>query len=477
MNFIKKSTFGAAVVSAGGITVVALGVTYLIQLVVFGILVPELGSAKGFMDDHDSSRFNVGANELESLIQERGWSAWRLEYAGQPVVGVLGAVYAAIAPSPFVWAVVQSMMYGLAGGLMAVVFCKLPPGSPLPLVALGMALFFPTAAMIYVLPHNDIFVFLGYALFVAGWWGIVGTAKPRMAWWQEGWRVVLGVSAAIAGMALSGVFRDFTVDMFAAISVLLWIMVCGLALFRFKRERAIGLRVVMPVLAGAVVLVVALGGFERAAFTLAEDSADTSPSPPLIGSALAKETPCEVVETTRREQEVWQWQASGWLPELIDERMKEVSRARERVIDLEGHARTAVDLEIRFASAMDVIVYIPRSVQLSVLSPFPNMWLPHPEASFSRNLQRVLAGAEMVVFYALLPGLFFAIWKWRWTPALWCLLIPAGVWLTTYGLAVPVIGSIARFRFPAFATLVALSLLGVMAAVMGWRTHRRRPAR
>src|SRR5690606_18125579 len=101
---------------------------------------------------------------------------------------------------------------------------------------------------------------------------------------------------------------------------------------------------------------------------------------------------------------------------------------------------TAVDLDYRYHSVEDILLYTPRALQIGLLSPFPNHWLPDDEASPVRNVYRVSAGAEMVVIYAMLPFLLYAAWIWRARPELWVMLVPALMWIMIYAYTVPVVG-------------------------------------
>lgn len=457
------------------ISLATLIISLFVLFVVFQLLLPELGDPRGFMDGHDARGFNVKAIELAELINQQGWSAWQLEYGNQPVIGILGAVYAAFTPSPAVWAVFQSISYGIGGGLLVATLVDVFPQSVLPFMATIVAIFLPTAAMIYMLPHNDIFVFLGYMLFVFGWWKIASASKSEKALSYDFIELAVAFTAVVFGIYIAQVFRDFTTDMFAVTGVVMWLVVLALGLGCRLRSVLPWRKTLLPILVGALAAAVPFHAFERATFTLAEDDGVRQHSAPItIISAADAMLPVVPIEATDQSasQHNWEWQETAWLPGFLDAKLMQLSRARQRVIVLEGHARSALDVEVNFYSATDVIAYIPRAVHLAMLSPLPNQWWPHPEASFSRNFQRVVAGAEMLVVYPALVGLGFAMWIWRRRLALWCLVIPASAWIIVYGLAVPVAGSLIRFRYPAYVSLIAIGFLGLFYLASRWRQQR-----
>jgi hypothetical protein len=316
----------------------------------------------------------------------------------------------------------------------------------------------PTAAIIYLMPHNDLFIFIGYAMFVYGWWVIAQGAGANRGSVVCAVKFALGVLAVLVGAGVAQFFREFTADMFTAISIGMGLLVFVVVAARWLRQ-AEGFSVVALPVVSVLLCILLIGGVhERADFDLA-----TRPAPPATPyQAVSMTSFADGMSDSRsRKVEEFQWKKTAWLPRFVDERFEQLAIARYRVITLEGHARSAIDHDVVYSSATDVLAYVPRAMQLSMLSPFPSIWLPDNRAPLSRNVQRVLAGVEMLIVYSALPGLIYAIWTLRRYLALWCLIIPATGWLLVYGLAVPVVGSLVRFRFPAFAVLSAIALIGV----------------
>jgi len=163
------------------------------------------------------------------------------------------------------------------------------------------------------------------------------------------------------------------------------------------------------------------------------------------------------------------WAPSGWVPTAIDDRLRRVAGARDRFIYLSGDGRTAVDTDVAFRSVGDMLRYTPRAIQIGLTSPFPHQWLPHEDAPPVRNVYRLAAGLEMVVLYAVLPFLLYAIWVWRDRPVLWVMLIPAASWLMVYAYTVPVVGALLRYRYGAYMFILALAVAGLMRAIHDYR--------
>lgn len=450
--------FGALVSS------IAYLVAIFTYLVIFRLVFPDLGHPSGMMAEHDSIFFHEAALSLAKLVEEQGWGALQLNYERQPVAGVLGAFYSAFGSSILVWSVAQSLLYGIAAGLLHHVIRNVAPINKSSAVGLLLVLFLPSAAMIYIPPHNDIFVLAGYMMMTMGWWVIAREAQAGSGGWKALLRLAIGASWIFIGAMIARIFREFTADIFLAIGLLMTLMVTGLAFNRGIRRSTAWMTVSTPVVAAVLILVFSLLAFDRATFSVASPQQ----TPQTIDAQRDLES-----DTDRADSAAWFWAETEWMPSFIDNQFRQLSKARQRITVIDGHARSAVDIGVNFHSASEVVAYIPRAIQLAILSPPPNQWWPHSEASFARNFQRVLAGAEMVIVYPMLFGLLFAIWTWRDRLALWCLIIPASVWLTVYGLAVPVAGSLIRWRYPAYVSIVAIGMLGLFYFFSQWKERNR----
>jgi hypothetical protein len=152
------------------------------------------------------------------------------------------------------------------------------------------------------------------------------------------------------------------------------------------------------------------------------------------------------------------WRKSRWLPTEIDRQFENLAAARARVIRIDGHGRSAVDLDVQYNSVIDMISYLPRAAQIGFLAPFPSDWQPHPQALPHRNLERLMMGLEMLLVYGLLPFVLVALWRHRTQPILWVIVIPSVAWILIYSLTVPVVGTLVRYRYGALLLLLAMGL-------------------
>ena len=413
-----------------GLSLLTFLATWAIQVIVLGMVFPDWGTAEGLLAGHDSVRFYSLAVERFELIRGVGWSAWELRPESQTIAGVMSAWFVITMPHPLVWAVLQSVVYGLGGAALFMMLQTLVNDWRWALIAVVIVLFLPSAAMIYSLPHHDAFVFAGFMLFVWGW---------SLLFRRSLGAAVAGVLLAAGGFGLMTLFRPFLEHIFLVISAVLLLGYVGFVLLGAVKSRA------PAQMAWVVVPVVML-------LAIAYQAPDSEIKPP---SGEAKTEASVVLQPST---ETGGWQRAMWLPNALDDRLKQLANARDRVIFQDGHGRSSIDLNVQFNSITDVIEYLPRAIQIGFFSPFLSQWLPHPDAPTNRQVERVVAGAEMTIIYLVgLPALVLAIWHWRREPLVWIVLVATGIYIVVYALAFPVVGALVRYRFPAFALLFGIA--------------------
>ena len=65
------------------------------------------------------------------------------------------------------------------------------------------------------------------------------------------------------------------------------------------------------------------------------------------------------------------------------------------------------DEEVDVSRSIALLRYLPRSLMMALLAPFPSQWF---DVSGSTGVMRVCAGAEMLLIYALLPSVLTGMW-------------------------------------------------------------------
>lgn len=153
------------------------------------------------------------------------------------------------------------------------------------------------------------------------------------------------------------------------------------------------------------------------------------------------------------------WKRLSWLPLSIDNQARKLALSRMGFRLSSPEAMTNIDSNVGFGSVKDILIYLPRAVQIVFLAPFPGQWLG--DASCTANsLMRKISILEMLVIYFALIFLPYAIWYWRKRIEIWVISIFCIYTMLIYGLAVCNIGTLYRMRYAYITTLVALGIAG-----------------
>ena len=69
-------------------------------------------------------------------------------------------------------------------------------------------------------------------------------------------------------------------------------------------------------------------------------------------------------------------------------------------------AKSNIDKEIVPDNVADAVSYMPRGIQISLLSPFPNSWFDR-----NKSLTWLVGVTEIIIMYIFIPGIFLAVYK------------------------------------------------------------------
>jgi hypothetical protein len=129
-----------------------------------------------------------------------------------------------------------------------------------------------------------------------------------------------------------------------------------------------------------------------------------------------------------------------------------------------------LDREVELQNFGDLVMYLPRAVEIGFLAPFPNMW-------FTRGVEvgrtgRLIVGAEMLAIYLLLLLVGATLFFERKRVLVWFLFAVAALGCIALAYVVVNIGALYRLRYPYFVPIILLAaqgyyLLQVYRARMG----------
>ena len=119
------------------------------------------------------------------------------------------------------------------------------------------------------------------------------------------------------------------------------------------------------------------------------------------------------------------------------------------------------DVELRDTDA--VVRYLPRAVLIGFIAPFPNMW-------FVRGAQvglagRLIAGAEMLLLYAVIALACITLVKRRRFLSVWLLWGITAAGCTALGYVVVNISTLYRMRYAYFILIIILGMKGLLSVM------------
>ena len=86
-----------------------------------------------------------------------------------------------------------------------------------------------------------------------------------------------------------------------------------------------------------------------------------------------------------------------------------LSSMRQGFRDSNYDAGSRIDANHSYASFSELVKYFPRALQIGLLSPFPRDWFEKGQAT--GKIGRLLAGMEMIIWYLILSGFIFVVFK------------------------------------------------------------------
>jgi hypothetical protein len=137
---------------------------------------------------------------------------------------------------------------------------------------------------------------------------------------------------------------------------------------------------------------------------------------------------------------------------------RQIGWIRGRFIRVYSAAGSNLDREVELQNFGDLVMYLPRAVEIGFLAPFPNMW-------FTRGVEvgrtgRLIVGAEMLAIYLLLLLVGATLFFERKQVLVWFLFAVAALGCIALAYVVVNIGALYRLRYPYFVPIILLAAQG-----------------
>lgn len=389
-------------------------------------------SAGGVLLANDSLYFNSIAISLANNINLHGWESWQLYPApgASANVAILGGLYVLFGYDPAVMIPINALMHASGGLLVYLISIEISTNKRLGVyagvVAASLFVTFPTALNWYGQIHKDGFAITGTLLILLTW-----LKAFRCDFGEVNFGVNLGLYSI--GVFLIAIVRPYNLKLLFVATFLTLLIVFLISLVRFKLVKKIKL-IVFYIIA-TVILVAGI----KVTYLLAESSNA------VMGDTYANWD----------EKRTWVWQDSIWLPDEIEAYVELASKTRAGLIShgLEAKAKSTIDKDIKPQNIFEVVLHLPRALQVGLFAPFPNTWFD------DLTMPRLVAVGEMTVYYLCSIGIVLLLLFDR-KPAVYVAVYFATFFLTFFGFTLANVGTLYRLRYSYEFILILLGVLG-----------------
>ena len=413
---------------------------FCIQFALLPYALPHLHGGHGLLVGGDWLGFHQLAESQAHEIVRLGWGKWRLSPGGHAPAGIASIFYAIFTAEPWVLIPLNAAIHAGAAVLLARMLWMITDCAWISILSTLPFLMFPSAATWYSQIHKEGYYIFGYFLCLHGWMRIAqlrGTDFLNKS-------VFRGGLCILTGVLIVAVMRDFGVQLIAAMSFLFAFAISVRLLasaWPILKVRALMTVVVLLAIPIFIMKYSTNHYFDRA-FVVSGDvpSRTELDSSPGIKSADS-------------------WIKSPILPRAIDMQFSVISELRRHFYINYPGAKTNIDANTRFNTAVDFLTYLPRAVQVGMLAPFPEDWMVLGRSVESTWMRRITAFEMLFSYFSFL---FVPYFLWRKHSVLNAILFAHInfflIFLYTY--VVPNVGALYRMRYGFYMALVALGMAG-----------------
>gem|GEM_PF-2082514 len=478
----------------------------LLQFVVLPALPSVWHVGDGLLQGGDWVGFHRKAVMIALQITQDGWGVWELRPGGNAPTGILAGLYFVFGIyKPWLFLPINAFLFGAATFTLYKIF-KLIMITRHSFYAILPFMMFPSALMIYGQVHKDIFSITGILFVIFVWANVAGRSMLNCR------EMLVQAVIMFSGLALVWLVRPYIVQLLllGGLSAALLLSVWGI----WGKQARHGSWWCML----AIFLMIQLGAL---LLSLAQEIEPTTQSGQTTqpGQTTKQLQQAQVDKLIREAERAWKAQQAklarraslleellsplnaaerelmttslmpyndqmlerafnNYLPGVINDgsiaqssawfalnvglrgKLAQLNEKRRGFATSYPRAATNIDLDVRFYSIHDLLLYIPRALQIGLLAPFPSMWLGNATSPGSGTM-RLVAGMEMMLSYLLLLGLvgLCRCEKKRWATITVVMTISL-ILTIMFTLAITNVGSLYRMRYVSWQILNGLGILG-----------------
>jgi peptidoglycan biosynthesis protein MviN/MurJ (putative lipid II flippase) len=399
----------------------SLSVALLFQMLL-PLLLPSLHAGGGLLSQ-DAVYFHQSAIVLAEEIRLNGWGAWRVWPSPTTTgnVAILGAIYAIFGYKPILLLPLNAALHASSGLCLILIGRKLFLGTFSKVgafIAGCLYIIFPSSINWYAQNHKDEYAALGFLLLILAGVRLLKAKK------FEGANISLFM--AMCGLLLTALVRPQNLQLFTTLGA--GILVIGV-ICTFKHSIKF-----IPLLTYAFLI--------------------------LLSSIVIKVSPIQAElspqTTTSDFAQFWEWNATPEVPKVLDNTFKKVANIRVFMAAsaIRDGSGSLIDRNFMPSDFYGVLQYLPAAGLNGLFAPYPNTWAE------KRGPLWKVGVIEIMVWYLLLPGMLWLMWKNKTNMALWWVAITTYVILNAESFLIPNLGTLHRIRYPFIFIFILLGSIG-----------------
>lgn len=398
-------------------------------------LFPALNGGEGLLKETDALHFHVLAKATSESISDRGLYVLRELPVKDRIPHLVTLIYFLTSAHPWVLAPFFALLHALGTAVLMRILLFFTTDWKKALLGSLPFWLFPSAMAWYAQIHRDGIHALGFYLFLLGWLFLLQLRHRE----TSGYTLMKGILCLCLGVLLIALSRPYMVQVLVNLIPIPLVLLCVLFI-RQWRNKKLSTRKMVYCLALLLLFPITL-------------------KPLLAPGMETKIAPIRQTEDlTKRGIDLSdKWIKSRFLPPAIDGRFHSISNRRDGFRNYSSQAGSAIDMQIKFTKAWDVIEYIPRAIQVAFLSPFPsqlNSKGHRPESKIVRSV----ASVETLLVYTFLVLFLLALRTLVRKPEFWVVFSFCLPLLLLGALTINNIGTLYRIRYPYLMVCVGLGL-------------------
>lgn len=420
------------------------------------LIIPHFFSeAMGGNIPGDPSYYHFLATEQVQTIREVGFSEFVLRPNGQGIAGVASLAYL-LYESPYSVVVVNAFLHAVSTIMMMLILWKWFPARRT-LVAVVPLAISPYMMVWFSQLNKDSLTLTGVLLFMYGLIQFVTLGNKSLL--RCGFRSFL---LMFSGILCLWVNRPYLNQIL--LPLVAFVLTLTLLLRTIGSYRPLGRAKKIFFIYG-LTIIFCLGVLGKGAAS--DNTIDSFYSYSAKSETSTKSDTKKITITAAclEKIDIRTWKNAGFLPDVMNDRLKEVMAQRCLIFTLleTQHNPTTlssiVDYDKLPSGSLEALSYLPRAFLLGVFSPWPDNW----GFVFSKGTS---------VFYTIVPlealllyAGFVSLGIWLWRNKEWTILIPIGMSvgvMTVYAMATPFIGALYRYRYPWWMLLICLGVSAFM---------------